>query len=116
MATPAEQDLVITKGDTVSVVVTMTSDGTTPINITGRTYSAKVRQTYRSPSASAEFVCTVTDGAAGEITMTMSAATTETLNNYNNQQTYVWDLQENASGVITTVLSGNFIVLPDVTW
>ena len=111
MATPAEQDLVTTRGDTVTVVVTMTTNGTTPINITGRTYTSQVRADYDDPTAAASFTCTITDGAAGELTMVMSASQTALLQPYN----YYWDLQENASGIISTVIAGAFVVLPDVT-
>ena len=111
MATPAEQDLVVTRGDTMTVNVTMTTNGTTPINITGRVYTSMVRANYDDPTAAASFVCTIVSGAAGTLQLVMSAASTALLEPYN----YYWDLQENASGVISTVLAGAFVVLPDVT-
>lgn len=111
MATPAEQDLVTTRGDTVTVTVTMTTDGTTPINITGRTYTAMIRQDPEDVNAAGSFTCTITNGSAGQLSLVMSAATTAALDPYN----YYWDLQENASGTITTVIAGAFVVLPDVT-
>lgn len=111
MATPAEQDLVVTRGDTLTVNVTMTTNGTTPINITGRTYTSMVRANYDDPTAAATFTCTIVSGAAGTLQLVMSAASTAVLEPYN----YYWDLQENASGVISTVLAGAFVVLPDVT-
>jgi hypothetical protein len=111
MAVPAEQDLVVTRGDTLTVGVTMTTNGTTPINITGRTYTSMVRQNYDDPSPAATFTCTIISGAAGTLQLVMSAASTAVLRAGN----YYWDLQENASGIITTVLSGAFVVLPDVT-
>ncbi len=112
MATPAEQDLVVVRGDTLTITVTVyQSDGTTPVNITGRTYTSMVRQNYDDPSPAATFTCTVTDGAAGELSMVMSAASTAVL----EPQNYYWDLQENASSIITTILAGSFVVLPDVT-
>jgi hypothetical protein len=109
--TPAEQNIAIVRGDTVTVVVTITSNGTTPINITGRTYSSMVRMDYDSSTPSATFTCVVTNGAAGEVTLSLSAASTALMTPY----TYVWDLQENASGVISTLLAGQFVILPDVT-
>ena len=111
MATPAEQDLVVTRGDTMTVNVTMTTNGTTPINIAGRVYTSMVRANYDDPTAAASFVCTIVSGAAGTLQLVMSAASTALLEPYN----YYWDLQENASGIITTVLAGAFVVLPDVT-
>lgn len=110
-STPAEQDIVIVRGDTVTVTVTMTTNGTTPIDITGRTYTSMVRQAYDSPSAAATFTCTVTSAVNGVVTLTLDSVSTALLDPYN----YVWDLQENASGTITTVLGGQFVVLPDVT-
>lgn len=111
MATPAAQDIVTTRGDTVTVTVTMTTNGTTPINITGRTYAAMVRADYDDSTPAATFVCTITNAAAGQISLVLSASQTMLLQPYN----YVWDLQENASAIISTVLAGAFVVLPDVT-
>jgi hypothetical protein len=111
MAVPAEQDLVVTRGDTLTVGVTMTTNGTTPINITGRVYTSMVRQNYDDPTPAATFTCTIISGAAGTLQLVMSAASTAVL----EPQNYYWDLQENASGIITTILSGSFVVLPDVT-
>jgi hypothetical protein len=111
MAVPAEQDLVVTRGDTLTVGVTMTTNGTTPIDITGRVYTSMVRQNYDDPNPAATFTCTIISGAAGTLQLVMSAASTAVL----EPQNYYWDLQENASGIITTILSGAFVVLPDVT-
>ncbi len=111
MATPAEQDLVVTRGDTLTVNVTMTTNGTTPINITGRTYTSMVRENYDDPTAAASFTCSIVSGAAGTLQLVMTAASTAVL----NAQNYYWDLQENASGTISTVLAGAFVVIPEVT-
>lgn len=111
MATPAEQDLVVTRGDTLTVNVTMTTNGTTPIDITGRTYTSMVRANYEDPTAAATFTCSITNAAGGVVQLVMSPTSTAALEPFN----YYWDLQENASGVISTVLAGAFVVLPDVT-
>jgi hypothetical protein len=111
MAAPATQDLTITRGDTETVVVTLTTDGTTAINITGRTYTAQLRSTPDIAVISASFTCTVTNGAAGEVTCTMASTASAEL----SPGFYYWDLQENASGTISTVLAGTVTVLADVT-
>lgn len=111
MAAPVTQDLTITRGDTETVVLISTTDGTTPINITGRTYTAQLRTSPDIAVISASFVCSVTNGAAGEVTCTLSAASSALL----DAGYYYWDLQENASGVISTLLSGTVTVLADVT-
>ena len=111
MAAPVTQDLTITRGDTETVVLVSTTDGSTPINITGRTYTAQLRTSPDISIISASFTCNVTNGAAGEVTCVLSAASTALL----DPGYYYWDLQENASGTISTLLSGTVTVLADVT-
>lgn len=111
MAAPVTQDLTITRGDTETVVLVSTTDGSTPINITGRTYTAQLRTSPDISIVSASFTCNVTNGAAGEVTCVLSAASTALL----DPGYYYWDLQENASGTISTLLSGTVTVLADVT-
>jgi len=111
MAAPARQDLTITRGDTEVIEVTITTDGTTAVNITGRTYSSQMRTDPDISAISITGTCAVTNGAAGELTVTFSATDTAEL-----EPGYLyWDLQESASGVITTILSGTVTVLADVT-
>jgi len=111
MAQPADQDLIITRGDTETLVVTITTDGSTAVNITGRTYRAQIRSQQDSTTIKASFTCTVTSGAAGEVTCILSATSSATL----SAGLYFWDLEENASNVISTILAGNITVLADVT-
>ena len=112
MAQPADQDLIITRGDTETLVVTITSDDAgTPVNITGRTYKAQIRTQQDSTTIKASFVCTVTAGSSGQVTCVLSATDSATL----SAGLYFWDLEENASGVVSTILSGNVTVLADVT-
>ena len=111
MAQPADQDLTITRGDTETLVVTITTDGSTAVNITGRTYRAQIRSQQDSTTIKASFTCTVTSGAAGQVTCVLSATSSAAL----SAGLYFWDLEENASGVVSTILSGNVTVLADVT-
>jgi len=111
MAQPADQDLIITRGDTETLVVTITTDGSTPVNITGRTYASQIRTQQDSTTVKASFTCTVTSGAAGEVTCVLSSTSSAAL----SAGLYFWDLQENASSVISTILAGTVTVLADVT-
>jgi len=111
MAVPATQDLTITRGDTEIVVVSMADELSVPIDIVGRTYTAQLRTTPSIAIVSASFTCAVTDGLNGEVTCTLAAADSALL----SPGYFYWDLQENASGVISTILSGNVTVLADVT-
>lgn len=111
MAAPARQDLTITRGDTETIAVTITTDGTTPVDISGRTYSSQMRTTPDIAAIAATATCTITDAATGKLNAVFSAADTSTL----DPGYYYWDLQENASGTISTILSGTVTVLADVT-
>jgi hypothetical protein len=111
MAQPADQDLIITRGDTETLVVTITTDGSTAIPITGRTYTSQIRTQQDSTTVKASFTCTVTDGAAGQVTCVLSSTSSAAL----SAGLYFWDLQENASSVISTILAGTVTVLADVT-
>ena len=111
MAQPADQDLTITRGDTETLVVTITTDGSTAVDITGRTYLSQIRSQQDSTTIKGSFTCTVTNAVAGQVTCVLSATSSAAL----SAGLYFWDLQENASGTISTILSGNVTVLADVT-
>lgn len=111
MAVPATQNLTITRGDTETVNVTITTDGTTPVNITGRTYASQIRSNADSTTIAATLTCTIISAANGQLKAVLSAVDSAVL----NPGYYQWDLQENASGTISTILAGTVTVLADVT-
>jgi hypothetical protein len=111
MAAPGIQNLTFVRGDTETVQVTMTSDGETPVNITGRTYAAQLRTTPDISAISASATCTITDAANGVMTVLFTATSTSAL----DPGYYYWDLQETSGSTVTTVLQGTVNVLADVT-
>lgn len=111
MAQPALQDLTITRGDTETILVSIVDDNGAAINITGRTYRAQIRSSQESTTIKASFTCVVTSGAGGVVTCTLAAADCATL----PAGRYYWDLEENASGVVSTILAGDVTVQADVT-
>jgi len=104
-------------GDDISVVITLKdSDGATPAvittpNITGRTYASQIRTTAISGTILATFTVTVTDGAAGKLTMTMGKAVTAAL----SPVAAVFDIQETNGATVTTIISGTVDIVSDVT-
>lgn len=106
----AKRDIKITKGDDYSHVVTITNK-TGPINITGRTYTAEIKKVKTQALADVTITCTVTNGAGGEVTLTIPNSTTSTM----PVDCSYWDLLENASGILTTILAGKVTVTQDVT-
>ena len=111
MATPANDPLSIRIGDTETVTVTLQDAAGAAINITGRTYSAQVREKASSTSDLATFTCSIVNAAQGKFACTLSSATTTNLSPANA----VWDLQENNGGTITTLMAGEAVISRDVT-
>jgi len=111
MAVPATQNLTITRGDTEVVVVNITSDGSTPVDITGRTYRSQIRRTKDSGTIAAQLNCTITNAANGKVQAVLSAGDSATL----PTGTSFWDFEETNGSVVTTILAGTVTVLADVT-
>lgn len=93
-------------GDNFSHTVTLTTDGTTAINITSRTY---VAQLFTATGAVAASLTTAVTGASGIVTLTLANATTTTL----GAGSWRWSLVETASAVVTTLLVGTFTILSE---
>lgn len=106
-------ELYIDKGTSFQNKITLTDDTTnTSINLSGYSASSQLRRSYYSTNASANLVCSVTDAANGEITMSLAAANTSNL----KAGRYVFDLKTVApNGSIARVLEGTIVVLPEVT-
>lgn len=96
-------------GDDVSHTFTFTSDGTTPINITGRTYTMKAFDAQGNVDAT--FTCTVPTGTDGKVAVTLGNTTTTAL----GVGSWHYSLVENASGVITTLVVGSFTIADEAT-
>lgn len=112
MATPATANIRVMRGDTEIIIVTITGDdGVTPINVTGRTYTAQIRYEKNSATIAASFTCVVSNGPLGQVTLTLSPLDSALL----TDGAAFWDLQENNAGIITTVVAGKCTILADVT-
>lgn len=98
------------RGDDFSVIFEMTTDGVTPLNVSGRTYAMQMRTSPDATTATS-WTCTVGGTSSNEVTCTVQDTVTATL----TPSTYVWDLQETASGVVSTLGSGTVKVVADVT-
>jgi hypothetical protein len=104
-------DFVVRRGDDVAFVVAFKDESGAALNIAGRVYAAQMRVSSEASTVAATFVCEVTDGAGGEVTVSLQDSVTEML----VPGEYVWDLEEDASGFVSTVLAGVVTVEADVT-
>lgn len=111
MASPAELPITIRTGDTEQITVTVKDSNGSPVDITGRTYASQIRATAASTAVLATFSCSVTNGTGGVFVCTLGTAVTGAL----SAGQAVYDVQENASGVVTTLLAGPVYVVQDVT-
>ena len=104
-------ELTIEQGASYSTTVTV-NDGTgAPTNLTSYTAIAQLRKSYYS-STSTSFTVTISNAAAGEITMTLTAANTANL----TPGRYVYDLLiDSPTHVKTRVIEGIATILPSVS-
>ena len=108
---PAKQDIKIMRGDTEVINITIGDANGAPVDITGDVFTSQIRYNRDDTSVAGAFVCTITDAAAGQVRLTLSAASSALL----TAGTGYWDLQRNDAGVITTIVAGKCTILADVT-
>jgi hypothetical protein len=111
MATPAKYDIQIRIGDSESFNFTLQDDNGAPINLGASTFQAQIRSSAAATSTIASFSTAVTSTGAGTFYISLSSGTTAALTPTNG----VWDLQQNLSGTITTLIAGDVRIVQDVT-
>jgi len=106
-------ELYINQGTTFNDVIYLTDDTTnTAMNIVGYSAESQLRRSYYSDNASANIVCSVTDGQNGEITMTVTKANTANI----KAGRYVFDvLLTDTENATSRILEGIVTVTPGVT-
>ena len=111
MATPAKYDIQIRIGDTETFSFTLEDENGSPINLGASTFAAQIRSSAAATSTIASFSTAVTSTGAGTFYISMTSGTTAALTPTNG----VWDLQQNLSGTITTLVAGDVRIVQDVT-
>ena len=110
-------DIYIEQGATLSLPIVWKDSSGTVINITGYTARMQVRQSVNSPtvllSATTANGKLVIDGAAGKVTITLSASDTASI----TWLTGVYDLElVSGGGEVNRVLEGRLLVNRGVTY
>ena len=86
------------------------ADGDT-VNLTGYTVKGQIRKSYQSSTA-VDFTCTVSNAAAGIITIALTAAQSNGM----KSGRFVYDIEMTSSGgAKTRVLEGQVEITPGVT-
>lgn len=80
-------------------------------NVDGYVVTGTLRRSLLSPNTSGNLTCTITDAAAGEITISMNAANTANL----HTGTHLFDIKTYVLGKYTRLIEGIIIVTPSIT-
>ena len=104
-------ELTLEQGANFTTTVTVNGSDGSPTNLTSYTAAAQLRKSYYSTTAN-NFTVTVSNAAAGELTMAMTAANTANL----TPGRAVYDLLiTSPTNVKTRVVEGIVTILPSVT-
>jgi hypothetical protein len=106
-------ELYMDQGTDFRNIVNLTDDTTnTNLNLTDYQVRSQMRRSYYSINATANIVCSITDTANGEITMSLGAANTSSI----KAGRYLFDLEiVDGSGMTSRVLEGIITVTPQIT-
>ena len=109
MASPAAPKLTLVRGDDETVLVYIDSDNaSTPVNITGRTYTMSIGVPGSTPVLSVSGSVT---GASGLVQFDFTDTQTATLTGAE----YTYDVVQVASGAESTLILGRLSVVARVT-
>jgi hypothetical protein len=114
---PGSYDFSVYQGDTKEFAVQLKSGPPpsgpyTPMDLTGCTVAAQVRDTPQAAQPAATITCTITDATNGIVSLSMAPAVTGAL----GQGTKVWDMEVTfPSGKKFTYLKGTVTIEAEVT-
>jgi len=97
-------NILVEQGATFTRTLTIESTPGVPLNLTGYTFAGKMKRHLTDANAAASFSLTVANAAAGTLSWSMSASTTDTL----APQIHRYDIEmtNTGSGVVTRLLEG----------
>jgi hypothetical protein len=106
-------ELYMDQGSNFTNIINLVDDTTNAnINVDGYTVRSQMRRSYYSANATANLVCTVSDGSNGEITMSLGSGNTTNI----KAGRYLFDLETvNTSNVTSRPLEGIITVNPNIT-
>jgi hypothetical protein len=105
-------DLTIEQGATFSRTITIKDASNVAVDISTDTFEGQVRKRHQSGTVEANFSFTITDGANGEVTATISATDTAAM----DTGEFVYDIEWTNTGTnVVRLLEGTATVTPEVT-
>lgn len=112
---PGKLDITIQQGDSfdlpLKIRTKLADQSTVPVDLTGHVGKAQIRASTVATEVMAEFTVTITDGAQGELTASLTPGQTTAITGNG-----VWDLETTApDGEVRTWVGGNVTLLKEVT-
>ena len=112
---PITRNIQIYQGDTFSLIFRLRQRNqagqVSPVNLSGATAHAQIRNRDEAQSLMAEFTTTITNPENGEVRILLTADQTRALT-----QNGKWDVQINfANGTVRTYMKGSVSVTKEVT-
>ena len=105
-------NLTVGQGETFKILVSITDQNDTAINIISQSFSGSVRETYSSEDVSTNFAFErIEPYTSGSFYVTLSTTYSSLL----NAQDYVYDVLMISESVTRRIIEGKFIVRPSVT-
>lgn len=106
-------ELFMDQGATFNNIINLADDiNNANINISGYTVRSQMRRSYYSANASANILCTITNAAAGEITLSLTAGETANI----KAGRYLFDLETvDEYDIVNRVMEGIITVTPRIT-
>jgi hypothetical protein len=103
----------IDQGATFSTTITLDDDATgSRLNVVGYTAESQMKRSYYSANASANLICTFTDSANGELTLSLPSGNTSNL----TPNKYLFDVKiTSGSNTVTRILEGVIVVTPQIS-
>lgn len=106
-------NILIEQGATFTRTLTIEQTAGVPLNLTGYTFSGKLKRNYTDANAAATFGLTVANAAAGTVTWTLTSTQTAAL----IPQVHIYDIRMTApsTGAVTRILEGEAWVSASAT-
>ena len=112
MPATATADITVKRGDTHTLTFRVKDDVTgQPVNLSGRTYLAQVRQYPDTAIVAATYSVDTSSAASGQIVFTLAATTTAAM----TAGPFRFDIQETNGTVIHTPVEGVWTLTADVS-
>ena len=105
-------NLTVGQGETFKILVSLTDQNETAINLTNYTFSGSIRETYSSEDSSTDFGFeTISPLTSGSFYVSLPPASSSLL----SSQDYVYDILLVSESVVRRIVEGKFTVRPSVT-